>query len=154
MQTRLVRLWVLVGAGILVLSMPISAQTLDDAFNFSASGLLVHRVRLTTIAENVANILTFKDEATGLPYQKQIVVLEPTETGVRVSSIQKSTEPFGRYYDPAVPQSDSEGYFYYPNVNLPTEMVDLSYTEAMFEANVTTFKVTKAMYQQVIDVLK
>ena len=46
------------------------------------------------------------------------------------------------------------GFFYYPNVNLPDEMTNLNYTEAMYEANVSAFKTGKAMYQAAIDALK
>ncbi len=127
---------------------------LDDALRFSASGIIAQKVRLTTTARNIANISTLKVEETGLPYQKEYVVLETSPDGVRVKSIEKSNEPFSRYFDPAVPQSDENGFFYYPNVNLPDEMMNITYTEAMYEANVSAFKTGKALYQAAIDALK
>ncbi|NBV83605.1 flagellar basal body rod protein FlgC [bacterium] len=129
-------------------------QGLDSALRYSSSGIMVQRMRLSITAQNIANISTFKDEATGLPYQKQIPIVEATADGVRVKSIEKSNEPFNRYFDPAVPQSDENGYFYYPNVNLPDEMTNLTYTESMYEANVSAFKTGKALYQAAIDALK
>ncbi|MFC1751940.1 flagellar basal body rod protein FlgC [Thermoproteota archaeon] len=132
----------------------VSAQGLDDAFEISASGMLTQKIRITLIAENIANMSSLKDEETGLPYQRQYAVIEPTAKGVRVSSIEKSKEPFGKYFDPSVPQADEDGYFYYPNVTIPEEMVNLTYSEAIFEANVACFKTTKAIYQSTIDVLK
>jgi flagellar basal-body rod protein FlgC len=138
----------------LFLSGTLSAQTLEDAFVIAESGLLTQKLRMNLVAENVANMTTLEDESTGLPYQKRYAVLEPDRLGVRVVRVEKSTQPFLKYYDPAVPQSNVEGFVSFPNVNLPDEMVVLAYTETIFEANATTFKATKAMVQNVLDILK
>lgn len=131
------------------------AQTLDSALDASASGMIAQKIRLGLIAQNVSNVSTFKVEETGLPYQKQYAVLEPYKGGVRVKSIEKSKEPFLAYSDVAVPQADAKsGFEQFPNVSLPDEMINMSYTEVMYEANVTCFKTTKALYQATIDILK
>lgn len=132
----------------------IFSQSLDEAFVFNTSGILTQKLRLALIAQNMAHLSTLEDENTGLPWQKRYAVLVPDQLGVRVLSIEKSTAPFGRYYDPEVPQSNEEGYTSYPNVNYPDEMVNLAYTETIFEANVTAFKTTKAVYQSVVDMLR
>ena len=135
---------------------PIAAQlsTLEDAFQINVSGIVSQRMKMTMTAENVANLMTLKDEETGLPYQKKYLVLEASDIGVKVVDIERSTEPFSRYFDPAAPQSDEDGYFYLPNVNMPNEMVTLKHTEAMYEANINAFKLTKAMYQSTMELLK
>ncbi len=135
---------------------PIIAQlsTLEDAFQINVSGIISQRMKMTMTAENVANLMTLKDEETGLPYQKKYLVLEASDIGVKVVDIERSTEPFSRYFDPAAPQSDEDGYFYLPNVNMPNEMVTLKHTEAMYEANINAFKLTKAMYQSTMELLK
>jgi|GEM_PF-2439238 len=145
---------ILAGAFSLVIASVVNGQGLDSALRYSESGIIAQRVRLAVTAKNIANILTLKDESTGLPYQKRYVVLEPTSDGVRVKSIEKSNEPFSRYLDPDTPQSDDDGYLQFPNVNLPDEMTNLNYTESMYEANVTAFKTGKALYQTAIDALK
>ena len=88
------------------------------------------------------------------PTKKKYLVLEASDIGVKVVDIERSTEPFSRYFDPAAPQSDEDGYFYLPNVNMPNEMVTLKHTEAMYEANINAFKLTKAMYQSTMELLK
>ena len=118
---------------------------LDDSFMYSSAGIVAQKIRLSTIAQNIANVSTLKVEETGLPYQKQYVVLQPGPKGVRVASIEKSEEPFGKYFDPLVPQSDEYGFWYFPNVNLPDEMAVMSFTETMFEANMATLKTTKSL---------
>jgi flagellar basal-body rod protein FlgC len=136
------------------ISQGIWGQGLDDAMRFSSTGILVQKMRLSIIAQNLANLTTLKVEETGLPYQKQYAVVKSSPNGVRISSIEKSTEPFAKYFDEAVPQSDENGFFYYPNVNLPDEMMNMTYTEAIYEANIAAFKTTKALYQSAIDALK
>lgn len=130
------------------------SQGLDDAFDYSASGIIANKVKLTLVVQNLANQSTQEDLNTGLPWQKRFAVLEPDEKGVRVVSIERSNKPFGKYWDPAVPQANADGFMAYSNVNLPDEMVNLAYTEIMFEANLTTFRTTKAIYQNFIDILK
>ncbi|RAP39166.1 hypothetical protein DID80_00750 [Candidatus Marinamargulisbacteria bacterium SCGC AAA071-K20] len=137
-----------------LLPLTIVSQTLDDAFDINTSGVIAERFRMTIIAENLANNMTLKDEETGLPYQKKYLNLVAGEKGVKIDSIGRSTEPFGRYFDPAAPQSDENGYFYVPNVHMPHEMITLKHTEALFDANISAFKLTKAMYQTSIDLLK
>ena len=128
--------------------------TLEDAFTINMTGVMAQRFKMTLIAENIANLMTLKDEETGLPYQKKYVQLEASDIGVSIQGVERSTEPFSRYFDPAAPQSDENGYFYLPNVNMPNEMVTLKHTEAMYEANVNAFKLTKAMYQSTLEILK
>jgi flagellar basal-body rod protein FlgC len=130
------------------------AQSLNDAFDYSLSGVTAQKVRLTLIAQNMANLTTLEDENTGLPWQKRYAVLTPGESGVRVVSIEKSNKPFGKYYDPAVPQSNADGYVAFPNVNIPDEMVNLAYTEMIFDSNITAFRTTKALYQNFVDAMK
>lgn len=131
-----------------------AVSNVNDAFDINTSGILAQRTKMMIVAENVANINTLKDESTGLPYQKKYIVLEKSPDGVKVTGIERSTEPFGRYFDPAAPQADENGYFYYPNVNLPNEMMTLTMTEAVYEANITAIKVTKAMYQSAIELMR
>ena len=138
----------------LSISSVIVPQSLEDAFIISESGMLTQKLRLSLIALNIANLSTYEDQETGLPWQKRYAVLEPDPLGVRVARIEKSKRPFGKYYDPAVPQSNAEGFTAFPNVNLPDEMVVLAYTETLFEANTNAFKATKTMVQQVLDILK
>lgn len=136
------------------MSMVVLGLGLDEAMNHSATGLVAHRIRMNLIAQNIANLTTFKVEETGLPYQKQYAVFQQFEGGVRVQSIEKSKAPFLKQWDPDVPQADENGYVYYTNVNLPEEMAHMNLTESLYEANISAFKTTKTMYQATIDAMK
>lgn len=139
---------------LIMCSMWMPAQSLQDAFRYSGTGIVAQKLKLTLIAQNLANLTTIEDATTGLPWQKRFAVIKPAEDGVRVASIEKSTRPFGAYYDPAVPQSNADGFISYPNVNLPDEMVDLAYTEVVFEANINSMKTTKGLYKNFIDIMR
>ena len=130
------------------------AQSLQDAFRYAGTGVIAQKLKLTLIAQNLANFTTLEDSATGLPWQKRFAILKPSDDGVRVVSVEKSTRPFGIYYDPAVPMSNSEGFTAYPNINLPDEMVDMTYTEVVFEANINSMKTTKGLYKNFIDIMR
>ena len=139
---------------VFIFNSSIFARSLDQAFLYSSSGILTQKLKISYIAENIANATTLEDESTGLPWQKRYVVLSPDENGVKVVRVGRSTLPFGKYYDPAVPQSNAEGFVSFPNVNLPDEMVNMSFSETVFEANVNAYKTTKAVYQSVAEMIK
>jgi flagellar basal-body rod protein FlgC len=125
----------------------------DDAMEISKQGLLVQKYRLNLIAKNVANAFTLMTED-GTPYSKKYAVIRNDGNGVRVLGEAESDQPYGKVYDPANPFADRYGFVYLPNVNIAEEMVDLTYTNVLYEANTTTFKSAKTMYQQALDILK
>lgn len=140
-------------SGLLILSSGAWANGSDEAMAISTKGILIQKARLKLVAENVANVNTLKT-STGRPYQKKTALVGSDKNGVKLIGIQKSTAPFPKRYDPANPAADDEGFVYLPNVNLAEEMVDLSYTNILYDANLTAYKSAKSMYQQVIEILK
>lgn len=50
-------------------------------------------------------------------------------------------------YDPAHPDADDDGYVYYPNVNVITEMTNLIDASRSYEANATAFNTSKTIAQ-------
>jgi flagellar basal-body rod protein FlgC len=125
----------------------------DAAMKTSAQGLLIQKERLKLIAENVANATTLKT-ASGKPYQKKMLFVSTSKSGATSMKVVQSSAPFSQIYDPENPAADKNGFVNLPNVNLPQEMVDLGYTNILYEANATAYKSAKAMNQQVIDLLR
>jgi len=142
---------------ILILNSSIYAKDLkkgtDEALKMSASGILVQKMQLRVSAENIANASTIRT-ANGLPYQKKYLILNASDAGVRVAAIKKSKAPFKQVYDPANPLADEKGFIYLPNVDVSSEMVQISLTSVLYDANATAYKSAKAMYQQSLDLLK
>ncbi len=138
-----------------------------DALKISSSGLRAQRVRMETIATNLANIHTTRTEEGG-PYRKQNVVLGSSEPSgqafgdvlskklqsVEVEEITESEKPFEKTYDPAHPDADQDGYVTYPNVNVLEEMTDMVSASRSYEANVNVINTTKHLFQKSLEIAK
>lgn len=143
-------------------------MSMFSAFNVNASGMTAQRLRMDTIAENVANASTTRTED-GTPYVRKIVTFatKGADTssnfhkvlrgataayvgqGVKVNGIYEDTESEqNMVYDPAHPDADENGYVTYPNVNIVTEMTNLIDASRAYEANATAFNASKSMAQQ------
>lgn len=133
-----------------------------------ASALNSQRVRMETIATNLANLHTTRTQEGG-PYKKKEVVFMPTDVseakgfgqmlsermeGVKVDDIKQSDKPFQKVYDPGHPDADGEGYVTFPNVNLMEEMADMMAATRAYEANVNVVNTTKDMFLKALDIGK
>src|SRR5690606_32031364 len=72
--------------------------------------------------------------------------------GVRVAAIAHDDSEPRRVWDPHHPDADEEGYVYYPNVDVVTEMVDMISATRAYEANVSALQAAKAMAQAALDI--
>jgi flagellar basal-body rod protein FlgC len=117
-----------------------------SALDIGASGLRAQRVRLDTIAQNVASAAVTRDErGRPNPYQRRFVVLQPDAKGVKVKEIGKDNAPFPLRYEPGNPDANREGYVKYPNVDVSVEFVNALEASRAYEANVTMMETSKAM---------
>lgn len=138
---------------IFLFSSPVISAVYNDALTYSANGMLVQKYRLKIIAENIANVATHMTDR-GEPYRKKMLLVVPDKKGVRVAGVAESQAPFGQIYDPSHVFSDRNGYLYLPNFELNDEMVNLAYTNLLYEANTTVFKSSKQMFQNTLELLK
>lgn len=128
-------------------------------FGISASGLTAQRLRMDTIASNIANIETTRTPEGG-PYQRQVPLFSsrlpdrPGQPGggVEVLGLLRDQSPFKRVYEPGHPDADEEGYVLMPNVELVKEMVDMIDASRAYEANVTALNASKDMVQRALDI--
>ncbi|MCL2223867.1 MAG: flagellar basal body rod protein FlgC [Defluviitaleaceae bacterium] len=146
-----------------------------NTMNISASGLTAQRVRMDTIAENIANVNTTRT-ADGGPYQRKTVVFEeirdndpfslvftnifgnggsvpaPQGMGVRVAGIWEDDSPGLLRFEPTHPDADELGYVRLPNVNIVTEMVNMIAASRSYEANITAMGVARTMTQRTLEI--
>lgn len=134
---------------------------LFTSFDINASGLTAQRYRMDVISENIANSNTTRTED-GTPYRRKIVTFQEKTGGVSFADALKKAKGTyvgegvkvtGTYedyetdlikaYDPSHPDADEDGYVYYPNVNIVTEMTDLIDASRSYEANATAFNASK-----------
>jgi len=123
-----------------------------DILDMGASGLVAQRIRMDTIAGNIANINTTHDAAGKVdPYRRRFVVFapgqdgDPSKPGVHVQSIEQDQGPLVKKYEPGNPDSDKDGYALYPNVDLSIEFVNALEASRAYEANVTMMETEKSM---------
>lgn len=142
-----------------------------ESLRIGASGLLAQRLRLDTIANNIANAQTTRT-AQGGAYQRKDVVFMPeskrgflpdfvaerrgepavVQGGVRVAQIFTDEEAGPRVYDPTHPDADDEGFVTYPNVNPVVEMTNMLSATRSYEANLTLIEAAKRMALRALDI--
>ena len=147
-----------------------------DTIDISASGLTAQRLRMDTIASNIANVETTRVQNGRGPYRRQVVVfeartprvagsrsfenileekIENTGSGVRVKeirSVNENEQPFRKVYDPSHPDADEQGYVNYPNVNIVEEMINMISATRAYEANAKVIEASKGMAMRALDI--
>jgi flagellar basal-body rod protein FlgC len=142
---------------------------MNNAFmgmSISSSGLTAERLRMDTIASNIANATTTRGE-NGQPYVRKIAVfqenlqkeLDKTSgtyktsfKGVKAVGIENDDSPLRRVYDPSHPDADMEGYVTMPNVNILNEMADMIASTRAYEANVSSINAQKSMFSKALEI--
>jgi len=136
------------------------------SMRISSSGLTAERLRMDTIASNIANVSTTRGE-NGQPYRRKIAVFEENLIseinkntsstkeklmGVKAVGIEEDNSELRRVYDPSHPDSDAEGYVLMPNVNILNEMADMIAATRAYEANVTAINSEKSMFMKALEI--
>ncbi len=133
-----------------------------QSFRTSASGLTAERLRMDTIANNLANANTTRT-ANGEPYRRQFVLFSAIDNGrsaagvqpgqgVQVVAIGEDQNPPRLMFDPQHPDANGEGYVAMPNVHVVKEMVDLISATRSYEANITAINAAKSMAQKALEI--
>lgn len=123
-----------------------------DILDTGASGLQAQRTRMDTIAANMLNANTTRNEkGEKVPYRRRFTVFapgqagDPSRPGVHVQGIQLDPAPFVKKFQPGHPDADKDGYVQYPNIDTTVEYVNALEASRAYEANVTLMEVSKAM---------
>ena len=122
-----------------------------NAIDVSTSGLVAQRIRMNTVAMNIASADVVFDAAEGGPYKRRAVVFaagmngrDRSGQGVHVSAIEK--QALYRYvHDPKHPLADDNGNVKMPAINPIVEMVNGMEAQRAYEANLAAIDLSKAM---------
>lgn len=124
------------------------------ALDVSTSALVAQRIRLDTIAGNIANAqATRRADGEPGPFKRRVAVFETGDgtgrPGVHVPEVRQDDSPGRLVFDPGHPDAIRNGpltgYVEYPNVDLSTEMIDAMLASRAYEANISAMEVTKNM---------
>ena len=137
-----------------------------SSLKISATGLTAQRLRMSVIANNIANIETTRTPE-GEPYCRQFTVFRPILSnenvsltnqgrtighGVEVAAIVEDALPPRLVYEPGHPDANEEGYVALPNIDPVREMVDMISATRAYEANVAAINATKTMAMRALDI--
>lgn len=139
-----------------------------SSMRISASGLTAEHLRMSVIANNIANVNTTRTPD-GTPYRRQFVIFAPVSakestrqattrggtapgSGVAVVGVVQDTLPPRLVYDPGHPDANTEGYVALPNIDPVREMVDMISATRAYEANVTAINAAKTMAMRALDI--
>lgn len=139
-----------------------------SAMSTTASGIAAQRIRMDIVGSNVANMNSTRS-ANGGPYRRQITMisegtrsfavprsardlLDRPTSGVVVRTGVDTVTPLRRVYDPAHPDANEDGFYEMPNVDLVTEMTDLTSASHSYSANVTVLNALKDMALRALDI--
>ena len=131
---------------------------IDSSFkpvDVAVSGMRAQGKNMEVITSNVANIRTTND-GKGQPYRRLEAKLKTDKEtgGVNIEKITKDMGEFTKLLDPGNPDADAEGYVLMPNVDLPTEMVNLTIATRAYEANAAVLKRYQKMVETTLDLLR
>jgi flagellar basal-body rod protein FlgC len=134
-----------------------------STLDISTSGLIAQRQRMNTIAGNIANLNTTRDEHGNVsPFQRRLVTFQadqagtkpaPGGVGVAYKIEVDSQKPPRQVHEPGHPDADAAGYVAYPDISLTSEFVNAVEASRAYEANVAAMDITKTMYSQTLKIL-
>ncbi len=147
-------------------------MNLFSAMEIASSGLLAQRVRINTLASNLANARTTRTPEGG-PYRRLDPVfravplverfsnlvdrargIEEARNAylVEVPEVRRDEGPPRRVYDPDHPDAGPDGFVEMPNVEVVTEMVNLVTASRAYEAGVSVVKTVEAMARSALSI--
>ncbi|MBB6430734.1 flagellar basal body rod protein FlgC [Algisphaera agarilytica] len=130
------------------------------ALDTSTSALVANRIRMETVAANVANANSIEDaNGENVPFRRRIAILSEGDAatgkaeGVHVRQIMHDPAPFMKKHLPKHPLADKDGYVKFPNINTINEQVNALEIARAYEANIQAAEATKAMMQSALRLL-
>jgi len=131
------------------------------AIDISTSALVAQRIRMDTIAGNLAHLSTTRNEqGEPEPYQPRYVVFAADErvgahgaAGVKVASVETSDVEPELKYQPGHPDANQNGFVAYPAIDMMTELTDSMVAARAYEANLGAIEIAKDLGQQTLRIL-
>ena len=136
------------------------------AFQISASGMALEKMRLDVTAANIANMNTAAASA-GQVFQPLRVLARPAAIsfaqqfgqlsavrsgGVEITGVEAQPVAARMVYEPGHAYADSKGFVAYPGVNHTAEMLTLNSALRAYEANVAAMSAAKAMATRALEI--
>ncbi len=134
------------------------------AFDISASGMSIEKLRLDVTAINLANVHTTRSADGGLYKPLKVVTTSKfspifeaslgnlSVAGTQVADVYQADTPPRMVYEPGHPDADEKGFVAYPDINPVSEMINLMTTTRAYEANVRAMNAAKNMALKALEI--
>jgi flagellar basal-body rod protein FlgC len=135
-------------------------MSLLKTIGVAVSGMVAQRLRVGTIASNLANIDSTSTPEGGYYKRRDVhfkaVLLDAKNNvyGVIVDKVVKDNRPPIIKYEPENPDADEDGYVKYPNIDPAEEMTNLIEASRMYQANVNAANNAKDLVNLTLDILR
>ena len=133
-------------------------------YDIAASAMSANRLRINTVASNIANAQTTRTKEGG-PYKRRDVVMAATDMkvegfsnvldraslkGVKVAAVVEDKAEPQKVYDPGHPDADpATGMVAMPNINPVSEMVNMITASNAYKAASEIVNITRDMAQAI-----
>ncbi|NVE01298.1 flagellar basal body rod protein FlgC [Massilia sp. BJB1822] len=132
------------------------------AFQISASGMALEKLRLNTTAANLANMHSAGPSAAQV-YQPLRVIARASQqaaqgrfgqllSGVDVLALAPQAQAPRMVHEPGHPYADAQGMVAYPAVNHTEEMINLNMALRAYEANVAAMNAARVMAARTLEI--
>lgn len=143
-------------------------DTLFNTIDISGSGSKAQKLRMDSIASNLANVNSTRTPEGG-PYKRKVPIfteifsetlgdkIDPRDqsfNGVDVLAMVPAQDCFKQVYDPGHPDANREGYVTVPNIDPISEMVNLVDASRAYEANISVIRNTRQILADTINLLR
>ena len=140
-------------------------MSFENIMGIAGQAMDAQTIRINAAVSNIANA----DTQAGSPDDafkakrvvfKSILASEVNQDrgdpvgGVRVTEIAEDNKPAPAIYKPNHPDADEEGYIYTSNVDVMTEMVDITAASRSYESVVEASNTAKRLMMRTIELLK
>ncbi len=127
-------------------------------FEISATGMDFQRLRMETVANNLANANTTRG-VNGDLYRplEAVAMADAVDFGSVLRGVEdvRVVEKFGpprSVYSPGHPDADAQGFVTMPNINPVDEMVNMMTATRAYEANVRVMNAAKTMAMRALEI--
>ena len=140
-------------------------MSFENIMGIAGQAMDAQTIRINAAVSNIANA----DTQAGSPDDafkakrvvfKSILASEVNQDrgdpvgGVRVTEIAEDNKPAPAIYKPNHPEADENGYIYTSNVDVMTEMVDITAASRSYESVVEASNTAKRLMMRTIELLK
>ena len=133
-------------------------MSFSEIYQIAGSAMTAQTLRLNTIASNLANAEAGSTTEAGTYRSRKPVfstVYENSQTQashragarVQIMDVVPVEGELVRRYEPSNPIADEEGYVFYPNVDVVSEMADMMSASRSFETSVDVLGRARSMQQ-------